>query len=429
MMIIYSEVISSRLIYTLNVLFKYVIGVDYDLTSNQHDFEASVKSKVNYSEKNIDNALQIAPSKLLFEKSIQEQNIQVDWVDELPFFFKTNGEIPYDIFASTFYMVVRYEEYLSFKPDAHGRFSAEKSLAFKQGFLKKPVVNLWAIFLQNKLQEISPNLSFPKKKTSFLNTLDIDIAYAYKAKGSFRFIGGFSKAIIQRNKEEIGLRKSYLTSKKDPFDTYDFIAKKSENINTQYFFLLGDYAEFDKNIHPSKKGLKKLILKLSKQHKIGIHPSYQSNQKLEKVAKEIKRLEKILDDEVTLSRQHFLKMSFPLTYENLINNGIKVDYTMGFASQVGFRAGVCNVFPFYNLEKEEQRPLWIVPFQVMDGTLNQYLKLSPKEGIQEIKSLIEEVNNVNGLFVSLWHNSSLSETDIWKCWRKVYEEMLTLMRN
>ncbi|MDO3693838.1 polysaccharide deacetylase family protein [Wenyingzhuangia sp. chi5] len=428
MMIIYSDIISSRLIYTLNVIFKYVIGIDYELTNHQTDFETSFKHKINYSVKNIDNSLQIIPSNLLFQKGVVEQDIQVDWIDEIPFLFKTNGELPYDIFAATFYMITRYEEYLPFESDIHGRFSAENSLAFKNGFLKKPVVNLWVMFLQKKLLELSPNLCFPIKKISFLNTLDIDIAYAYKAKGIIRFWGGFAKAILKRNQEEIGLRKNYITSKKDPFDTYNFIEKHSENVNTQYFFLLGNRAEFDNNIHPSKRGLKKLILKLSQQHKIGIHPSYQSNQKPEKVAKEIKRLEKILGDKITISRQHFLKMSFPSTYENLINNGVKVDYTMGFASQVGFRAGICNVYPFYNLEKEAARPLWIVPFQVMDGTLNQYLKLNPEQGIQEIKSLIDEVNSVNGLFVSLWHNSSLSETDIWKGWRKVYKEMLTLMK-
>lgn len=428
MIIIYSNFTSHRLNYTLDVIFKYVLGVDYKLTNNESDFKQSIFPKINYSNKKFDDSLRITPSKLLFQKGIEKQDIKVNWENDIPFFFNTNGIFSHDIFASTFYMVTRYEEYLPYQPDKHGRFKAEDSLAFQQGFLKKPVVNLWIACLQEKLQELFPDFNFPKKETLFINTLDIDVAYAYKAKGFVRFWGGLVKGIIKRDKADLSGRKQYLSSKKDPFDTYDFIKDCSENIKTQYFFLLGNRAEFDTNIHYKKKGFKKLILSLGKEHVIGIHPSYQSNSKPELLSKEIKRLEKILGENVTHSRQHFLKMETPNTYENLIRNGIYVDYTMGFASQIGFRAGICHVYPFYNLEKEEQRPLWIVPFMAMDGTLNQYLKLSPKEAIIEIKNLIAEVENVNGLYVSLWHNSSLSETDIWKGWKLVYKEMLSLMK-
>ncbi|ANW94790.1 hypothetical protein AXE80_00110 [Wenyingzhuangia fucanilytica] len=365
----------------------------------------------------------------MFEKEIKEQEIQVDWIDEIPFFFKTNGDLSHDIFAATFYMVSRYEEYLSFKPDIHERFPAENSLAFKNDFLKKPVVNLWVIVLQNKLTKLFPKIVFPVKNTNFINTLDIDVAYSYKSKGLVRFWGGFAKAIFSRNKEEIKQRKTFLMSQKDPFDAYDFISDCSKNIKTHYFFLLGNRGAYDTNIHHAKKGLKKLILRLAREHEVGIHPSYQSNKNSDLLPVEIKRLEKVLEKKVTISRQHFLKMSFPSTYESLINQGITNDYTLGFASQVGFRAGICNVYPFYNLHREQQRPLWLVPFQVMDGTLNQYLELEPEQAIKEVKDLIVEVKKVNGLFVSLWHNSSLSETGIWKNWQKVYKEVVGLMKN
>ncbi|MGY5355483.1 polysaccharide deacetylase family protein [Wenyingzhuangia sp. IMCC45467] len=428
MIIIYSDIITSRLIYTLNVLFKYVLGVDYKLTNKLYEFKKSSLPKINYSSKIIEKSLQIIPSKLLFEKGIKNQNIELEWRNHVPYFFKTKGDFLFDIFASTFYMVSRYEEYLPFQSDVHGRFKAEDSLSFKNNFLKKPVVNLWSLELQNQLLTLFPALSFSKKKTSYLNTLDIDIAYAYKAKGTIRFLGGFFKAMMKREIAEIQERKQYLRSKTDPFDTYSFIADSSKGVKTKYFFLLGDRAKHDVNIHHKRKGLKKLILKLNEQHSIGIHPSYQSNKKPELLSKEVKRLENILRTKVTSSRQHFLKMSLPFTYENLISQKITKDYTMGFASQIGFRAGICNVYPFYNLEKEEQRPLWIVPFQVMDGTLNKYLNLTPEQAVVELKNLINEVNNVNGLFVSLWHNSSLGETTIWKGWKKVYKEMLILMK-
>jgi hypothetical protein len=59
----------------------------------------------------------------------------------------------------------------------------------------------------------------------------------------------------------------------------------------------------------------------------------------------------------------------------------------------------------------------------MDGTLNQYLKISPDEAQSVIKKIIEEVKKVNGTFISLWHNESLSEIREWKGWREVFIRM------
>jgi hypothetical protein len=62
----------------------------------------------------------------------------------------------------------------------------------------------------------------------------------------------------------------------------------------------------------------------------------------------------------------------------------------------------------------------------MDGTLNQELLQSPEQAIQTIYALLQEVYAVNGCFISIWHNSTISETGIWKGWRNVYEEMIRL---
>ncbi len=427
MILVYSDTISSRLTYVLNVIFKYVLGVDYKLIRNLNDFKNSNLPKLNYSNSSVVNTAQIIPSSLLFSKEITIQNVEVDWVDEIPFFFKTKQN-EYDILASSFWMLSRYEEYLPFESDNHNRFSGTNSLAFKEGFLKKPVVNYWCEILKNKIKEYHPEVNFRKRQTSFINSLDIDVAYIYKGKPIWRFLAGFVKSIFKNDKEDVKLRLDYIKSKKDVFDTYDFIKLHAKNIKTTYFFLLGNKSKFDLNIQPRKRVLKKLIQECSKNNDIGIHPSYMSNQNLGLLGKEIKRLEKITSKKVAISRQHFLKLEFPKTYENLISHDISVDYSMGYADQIGFRAGICNAYPFYNLRLEQERPLWIVPFQVMDGTLNKYLKLSPEQAIDETRNLIDEVKKVKGLYVSLWHNSSLSEIDIWKGWRIVYEEALNLMK-
>ena len=44
--------------------------------------------------------------------------------------------------------------------------------------------------------------------------------------------------------------------------------------------------------------------------------------------------------------------------------------------------------------------------------------------LDEIKNIINQVKSVNGTFISLWHNESLSDQKRWKGWRRVYEEMI-----
>jgi hypothetical protein len=214
--------------------------------------------------------------------------------------------------------------------------------------------------------------------------------------------------------------------KHDPYDTYEelFSIHNRYKIPAIFFFLLGDYAENDKNISPSIKGFQSLIKYIADYSDTGIHPSFASNEDAGLIEKEKRRLQKITRREITKSRQHFLMLKFPQTYRTLIENDITDDYTMGFTEDVGFRAGTCSTFLFYDLEREVTTKLRVHPFAVMDATLQYYMKLKPEEGLLVINSLIEEVKKVNGTFTSLWHNESLSNFFPWEGWQHVYEEMV-----
>jgi hypothetical protein len=157
---------------------------------------------------------------------------------------------------------------------------------------------------------------------------------------------------------------------------------------------------------------------------VGIHPSYNTIEHPALLKKEIRNLRTVLNKDITSSRQHFLRIVLPSTYRNLIEHDITDDYSMGYAALPGFRAGICTPFNFYDLDLEMETKLRIHPFAVMDGTLNDYLGLTPADAIDEIKSLIREVKKVDGTFISLWHNESLSEKKRWKGWKRVYEQLI-----
>jgi len=433
MIVVFAENKSNRLVYTLNVLFKQVLKVDFELV-DLDVFKSSSSIKINYSSQTIDNCISIKPQGLLEEIKIENQKIEVEWVDALPYFYKTadKGVFKYDLFAAIFFMITRYEEYLPNKLDDHGRFNAENSIAFKHGFLNLPVANLWALGIQKEIEKQYPTFVFPKQKYQYLNTLDIDVAYAYKGKSLTRLISSTIKSLLTFDKDDLKNRFNYfIKNQKDPYDVYAEVDALQNKYKTQniFFFLLGDYAQYDKNLSHKSKPLQELIKRSLNKNEVGIHPSYASNKDQNQIRIEIERLEKISNKSIIKSRQHFLKLSFPSTYENLIVSGIKEDYSMGFASQIGFRAGICSTYAFFNLLINEERDLLITPFQVMDGTLNEYLNLSPKEVVKEVENIINTVKNVNGTFVSLWHNSSLGECYVWKKWSVVYEDIIQLAQD
>lgn len=427
MILIYSHKLTNRLKYSFQVIFEDILKSTINFTDNKDDFAAFDGPKICYTNQPLASGLFIQSASLLFENGITEQNINTSEFKETPCFFKTSEKsaIPFDPFAASFYLVSRYEEYLPQIRDEHDRFMAKESLAFKNGFLKLPLINIWSNYIKEILKDTYPNFEFKSQKFEFKSTLDIDNAYAYKHKGFLRIAGGLSKSIIKGN--DTKQRLSVLLGKtKDPYDTFDYLFElhKKYNIQPIYFFLLGDYAINDKNIPVKNKTFQSLIKSLADYYQVGIHPSYNSNNSPEILTKEIKRLQGITHKNVTISRQHFLRLNLPETYQRLIEHDILEDYTMGYADQPGFRASITSPFYFYDLESESKTKLKVVPFCVMEATFKYYLKNTPQQATETINELISTVKNVNGTFVSVWHNESLSENEIWRGWKTVYEEML-----
>lgn len=429
MLLVYSHKTSNRLKFTLNLILKDILGIGYTLTNNKEEFVASTMPKMSYTYGAIANELFFESRSLLYETGITDQNITVFEWNENKIFFAVgkNSTLPFDPFAASFYLASRYEEYLPHIRDEYDRFDAKYSLAFQNSFLQKPVINYWAKWIKEKLREKYPELEFSPQKYSFISTIDIDNAYAYKEKGFMRNLGGYLKAISNFRFHEIAERtKVLLGLMQDPYDTYDYqlAIQKKYKFNAIYFFLLGDYGVNDKNLPVENLNFQILIKKLSDYAQVGIHPSFGSNSSKAQLKKEIARLSKILHRDITQSRQHFLKLSLPETYRNLIDLDIAEDYTMGFASQIGFRASICTPFYFYDLDNELETKLKIFPFAFMEGTLKYYMKIDAEQALDHILPLIKEVKALGGTFVSLWHNETLTDENLWKGWRNVYEKMI-----
>ena len=136
----------------------------------------------------------------------------------------------------------------------------------------------------------------------------------------------------------------------------------------------------------------------------------------------------MLNKKILHARQHFLKLNFPETYRNLIDQGIQHDHSLGYHDAIGFRAGTSNPFYWFDLDKNQATELMIHPLLAMDVTLKKYLKLQSDQAITEVKKLIDQCKEVDAPFSLLWHNSSFYEAEGWGSWKEVYVEIVKYCR-
>jgi hypothetical protein len=419
---------TSRMEYIFEFIFGNILGVEYRFTTQNKEFQESELPKINYSGTSLSSGLFMKAHAILFEKDLEKQEIQeVRFQDDRLFFPSSEDSfLPFDPFACSFYLITRYEEYQLEHADEHERFTDSDNLLAILGTHQKPVVDQMAYWIAERITGQYPYFTIRNRSFQFYTTIDIDNAWAYKNKSYLVSIGAFLKALLTGQWREVKQRLIVaLGIQTDPYDTYSFILSTYQGItdHLKFFFLMGDRNRFDKNISHKNKAFRQLITDLASICVVGIHPSYVSNKKIWLFQKEKERLENIIKRPVTLSRQHYLKLRFPKTYSNLLKSDITNDFTMGFAALVGFRAGTCTPFPFFDLTRNECTELTIHPFQVMDVTLKNYLHLDPEEAGQLIDELMREVKKVNGTFVSLWHNESLKDSGHWSGWRRVFEKL------
>lgn len=427
MLLLYSHTITPRIEYIFRLVIKDLAGFHFQLTDNSAQYLSHNDAKLHYNPTPIDDSPFIQSTSLLFEQEIST----IEKLDLTPIadrhltgLFSTNaGFYSFDIFASAFYFVSFYEQYFSTKKDKHGRYLVKESLLYRNKLLHQAVIHHYALDLRSKILAHFPNTPYQKNKFSALNTIDVDMAYSYKGKGLMRNIGGGIRDLLTGDFSKMKERWNVLYNEhKDPFDTFDFILTESikQHIPTMFFWLVGNHSQYDKNTTTDYQPFRQLILSISQKATTGIHFSYNSHLQKNGFVNEKKRLENIIDNRIESNRFHYLKYSLPDSFRQITATEIRNDYSIGSAEEYGFTVGMAAPFYFFDLQKNETTSLLLFPFQYMDVTLHTYQKLSADEAIVAIQKMIDETAAVEGQFISLWHNNSLSEKDEWNGWRKVY---------
>jgi hypothetical protein len=316
-----------------------------------------------------------------------------------------------DIFASSFFMLTRWEEYANKKKDDHGRFSGLESIAYKNGFLNRPVVNEYTKLLSNMLLHLNICPEPEQKKFISIPTHDIDQPL------------WSDRSIIKRTLKDISSKKdpgflidniqthikSKINYKHDPYNTYDYLMNISEQngLKSFFFFSSSRKSKFDIGYDINSNFIKSSIKRINDRgHFIGFHPGYYSYND-EKIWKnEYQQLSSAAD--FNSGRQHYLRFEVPSTWQIWENNGMEWDSTMTYHDKEGFRCGSCYEFSVFNILTRKNLNLKERPLIVMEGSFFQYQSLTYQEIIQKILDLKKIVKKYDGNFVFLWHNSSFN---------------------
>lgn len=422
-MFIYAERNSPRLSYIAEFAGRQCIGEPFRVTQNAEEYRNSAFPKINYSDRALqDGEIWIRPNGLLFENSIKQQAIHCSELDGLKIFFQNEGSPGFDVFAASFFLISRYEEYLPHVKDEYGRYGHVNSIAYKNGFLDQPLVNKWMGLLRKKLGTEDPD------RFEFLPTYDIDEAWSYRHKPWFRNMGGMYRDLLKGDRERVRLRNNVRAGKRqDPYDSFEWLYALHEKfiLKPLYFFLVAEAnGKYDKNIPPSNEAMMDLIKNISSRYEIGVHPSWQSGDRSELLKKEISLLQQITGKNISVSRQHFLRFNLPEGYRRLIDAGIKEDHSMGYGTINGFRASVSSSFYWYDLERDQVADLFVHPFCFMDANSYYEQRQTPQQTSQELLKYLHEVRSVNGRMITLWHNTFLGDEERFSGWGQVYEEFV-----
>lgn len=341
-----------------------------------------------------------------------------------------------DIFGSVFFLLTRYEEVVRRVRDRHDRFPASGSLGAVEGFLDRPLVDEYVDVLWMAMQAIWPGLVRRRSHFRLRLTHDVDEFWAAHGRQASTVIRAVAGDLLRRHDPDLAVRRSRSLFEsragrvdRDPYDTFDFLMDTSERhgLQSTFYLMAGSTdTEFDGHYSLSDPPVARVLRRIhDRGHEVGLHGSYGTYCSEERTHAEFAALRDACSaagfGQPTWGvRQHYLRFENPSTWRIQEAAGFEHDSTLGFADQVGFRAGTCREYQLFDLLGHRTLALRERPLLVMDGTLFDYLALDPVAAAIRTRSIVDACRRHRGDAVLLFHNSSIAGAR----WRTFYEELV-----
>ncbi|MUG87036.1 hypothetical protein GNP92_11845 [Paenibacillus timonensis] len=348
-----------------------------------------------------------------------------------------------DVFGSGLFMLTRYEEVAFRERDRHGRFPGRRSLACRESFLHRPIVNEYVELLWELLHKLWPELARRKREASVYLSHDVDYPFYVYGRSRLRMIRDILMDALRRRDFESARKKAGIILRsrraldRDPYNTFDWLMELSEEagLRSAFFFITEEHrakSGLDGNYSIDDPVIQRLLQEIhARGHEIGLHPGYHTFLNPVRIRRQYEKLRQIAEDNgirqaVWGGRQHYLRWRAPDTWQFWEDAGLDYDSTLSYADRAGFRCGVCYEFPVFNLKTRRELALRERPLIVMDQTIlhPEYMGLGPEQAYETIRDLYLECRKYNGDFTLLWHNSQLVKSSDRSVYRRLVLELL-----
>jgi hypothetical protein len=303
-----------------------------------------------------------------------------------------------DYVASIFYLINSIQEYGATSLDAIGRFRYEDSYQKKFGCVTKNLVQECSEKLIHEYR--LDDFKTPKRKTRFFLSHDIDSIHgALLQDGLFlarrlRFLPMFQvmiRTVLGRpdwfNMDKIMDLEDEYSFKSTFFWLANMGRINDEEVNADYDIALGNVQAMIGQV--GNRGWEN-----------GIHKSISPDSILQEI-------DNAMFTPVG-NRHHYLKFTLPKLYQDLEASGLRMDASLGFAEELGFRNSYGLPFKPFDISNRKMYSFLEIPLHVMDGTLQKYKRIPLKETGDCIIRFIEE-NKEDCILSLLWHNTLFTD--------------------
>lgn len=351
-----------------------------------------------------------------------------------------------DLPASTLFTLCRVEETQQRHLDVHSRFTAKMSVAHRDGFLDRPVVDEWGLAFSQALEALVPQWRPKHRRLRAKISHDIDEVGlppqlwqnhrngdgAWLARTGWMMLPfdvrhAIKLSVVHRDPIRGAAQLLRTLSPTQPSCLGLVRAAVGpalqRGLDSAVYWKASRFGPFDSGYDPRHDRIRSMIGWLREQGvENGVHPGYRTFRHPQELQAELHILRTVLGEEQLGGRQHYLRWCAE-TWTDWENCGLAYDSTVGYNDQVGFRAGTCIPYRPWLLSLDREARLLEIPLVVMDASLLDSMRLHGDELLSVVRRLIGKCRAVGGVFTFLCHNTTLRNPSF----LEQYEQILDML--